>query len=260
MKTSNEAERGKPWFSLSILFLAAANVVPLLGVMYGNWSAFQIALVYWMENLVLGGINVLKMAVCSPDLTAVSRGLFAKAADKDLFSKTSGDMDKLADASRYLDKHGSRLMGIHHLSKLFLIPFFILHYGGFCLGHGMFILVLLGPAGPGDGSFDFSREALSNLVGDALAGGTGWAAAGILASHLLSFFMNYIGKGEFRRTAVPALMLAPYGRIAILHIAIVFGAFMIMKQGSPVVLLALLVIGKTLIDAGLHVRSHRRLR
>ena len=32
---------------------------------------------------------------------------------------------------------------------------------------------------------------------------------------------------------LPALMFAPYTRMAILHIAIVFGAFLIVHQGNP---------------------------
>jgi uncharacterized membrane-anchored protein len=87
-----------------------------------------------------------------------------------------------------------------------------------------------------------------------------WAALGLLLSHLYSFATNFIGKGEYRRTAAPMLMAAPYGRIVILHIAIIFGAFATMTLGSPVPLLALLVIGKIILDLKMHLRSHRKLQ
>jgi hypothetical protein len=44
-----------------------------------------------------------------------------------------------------------------------------------------------------------------------------------------------------------------------LHMAIVFGAFAVVALGQPVVLLVILVVGKTIVDWKLHVRSHRKL-
>jgi hypothetical protein len=41
--------------------------------------------------------------------------------------------------------------------------------------------------------------------------------------------------------------------------AIVFGAFAVIALGQPVVLLVILVVGKTIVDWKLHVRSHRKL-
>ena len=86
-----------------------------------------------------------------------------------------------------------------------------------------------------------------------------WAVLALTASHLVSFIFNFIIKGEYRRTVVPQLMFAPYGRIVVLHIAILGGAFAIQALGSPIVLLIILIIGKIAIDLGLHFRSHRKL-
>lgn len=55
-------------------------------------------------------------------------------------------------------------------------------------------------------------------------------------------------------------MAAPYGRIVVLHIAILFGALVITALGSPVFLLILLIIGKIVLDVKLHQRSHRKLQ
>ena len=54
-------------------------------------------------------------------------------------------------------------------------------------------------------------------------------------------------------------MMAPYGRIVVLHIAILFGAFAIMALGSPLFLLVLLIVGKIALDLKLHRRSHQKL-
>jgi hypothetical protein len=85
------------------------------------------------------------------------------------------------------------------------------------------------------------------------AEGLTWALLALTASHLFSFFTNFIGRGEYRRVTVPLLMFQPYGRIVVMHIAILFGAFLIMALGSPVWMLVILIIGKTIMDLGLHM-------
>ena len=54
-------------------------------------------------------------------------------------------------------------------------------------------------------------------------------------------------------------MVAPYGRIVVLHLAIIFGAFATMALGSPVYLLAILIVGKIMLDLKFHNRAHRKL-
>jgi hypothetical protein len=49
------------------------------------------------------------------------------------------------------------------------------------------------------------------------------------------------------------------GRVVVLHIAILFGAFATFILSSPVILLLLLIAGKTVLDLKLHHRSHRKL-
>lgn len=85
------------------------------------------------------------------------------------------------------------------------------------------------------------------------AEGLAWAVVALAASHLFSFFTNFIGRGEFRNVTVPILMFQPYGRIVVMHVAILFGAFLIMAFGSPAWMLVILIIGKTIMDLGLHM-------
>ena len=99
----------------------------------------------------------------------------------------------------------------------------------------------------------------SELLSRAIELGGTWAVLALVVSHLFSFFSNYLGKGEYRRTVVPALMIAPYGRIVVLHLAIIFGAFATMALGSPVYLLVILIIGKIILDWKFHQRAHRKL-
>ncbi|MGJ8643738.1 MAG: DUF6498-containing protein [Luteolibacter sp.] len=220
----------------SLIFLIAANLLPVIGVLSWGWSMFEIVALYWFENVVIGAVNILKIITCSPD---------------DSFMKESPDMP-----THLRSPAGSSAM--HHGAKLFLVPFFTVHYGMFCFVHGIFVFTLLGGKGGGmisGGPF----SGLGNMVSQIYSSSGKWFVLAIIASHLFSFVFNYLGKGEFRRTVPPQLMMAPYGRIVILHVAILFGAFLIMALGSPVFLLLLLIAGKIALDVKLHRRSHSKL-
>jgi hypothetical protein len=51
-------------------------------------------------------------------------------------------------------------------------------------------------------------------------------------------------------------MNAPYKRVAVLHIAVIAGGFLVQTAGSPLGLLLALVALKTFMDIMLHNRSH----
>ena len=86
-----------------------------------------------------------------------------------------------------------------------------------------------------------------------------WAVLALIGSHTISFFFNFLGKKEYLKRDLNEQMMAPYPRMIALHMAIVFGAFAVQSLGQPVILLVILVVGKTIADWKLHVRSHRKL-
>ena len=49
------------WHSLSSLALIAANMIPLLGVLFFTWDVGEIMLLFWAESAVIGIYNLLKM-------------------------------------------------------------------------------------------------------------------------------------------------------------------------------------------------------
>jgi hypothetical protein len=83
------------------------------------------------------------------------------------------------------------------------------------------------------------------------------AALALFLSHGASFLFNYIGRGEYLTASPTRQMGAPYGRVVVLHLTILFGAFAIAILGAPQFALLLLVGLKTAFDLGLHVREHR---
>ena len=136
-------------------------------------------------------------------------------------------------------------------AKGFLALFFAVHYGIFCTVHGFFVFFLLGESDTSDSSFVM----LPKMLGE-VAGTTGGAFSFLLLSHLFSFSWNYIGQREYRTTHAATQMFQPYGRIVILHIAILFGAFAIEMLGAPMILLFILIAGKTALDLGFHFFAH----
>ncbi|MCP5519510.1 MAG: hypothetical protein H7A45_19890 [Verrucomicrobiales bacterium] len=141
------------------------------------------------------------------------------------------------------------------LAKLVMVPFFCVHYGMFCFVHGIFVLVLFG----GKSRFGGPGLILETVRQSIHEWHLGWALAALVGSHAVSFVLNYLGKGENRRSSLERLMGAPYGRIVVLHVAILLGAFVILSVGAPTFGLVLLVLGKIAIDLKAHLREHGRL-
>jgi len=137
---------------------------------------------------------------------------------------------------------------ILHAGKLLAIPFFCVHYGGFCAGHVFFIIAFFMSSDTGP---LFPRDFWSGLPA-----GMGWSVAFLFVSHGISFVQNYIGKKEYASLSIGGLFAQPYKRVVILHVAIIFGGGAIMFLGSPVPLLCILVLLKVCLDIRLHMQEH----
>jgi len=159
---------------------------------------------------------------------------------------------------------------LHHLSKIFAIPFFGIHFGGFCAVHGLFLMLFLRLGGTGEplfrgapwpGPLVFLQLLVSVIAGlwrDHPAG-MEWPVLALTISHGISFVQNYILRKEYARETMKELMSRPYKRIALLHVAILAGAVPVMILGSPVPLLIILVMAKIILDLRLHLRTHRKI-
>jgi hypothetical protein len=157
---------------------------------------------------------------------------------------------------------------IVHLGKLFLIPFFIVHYGGFTAVHGFFVLALFHKDGQGPTMsgmdwpcFLVFVQMLLNVIGymySVIPPQVRLAVLVLFASHGISFVQNYLLKKEYVTAKPDKLMGSPYGRVIVMHITILAGGFLTMAIGSPTILLVILVILKTILDVSLHNRSHEK--
>lgn len=208
--------RTPDWSRVSVWALIASNLVPLYGVLAHSWPVFPIMLLFWLENVVIGVLNAVRMIVAQPP------------------GEGGGGRGE---------------------AKLFMVPFFCMHYGIFTLVHGVFVFALF--AGDAFDGVDQPGE-FGQAVPEALASWQlGWALLALIASHVLSFFTNFIGRGEYKRYSLGRLLFQPYGRVIILHLTILGGGFLAMAMGSPTWALAVLVVLKILVDLGAHHLEHR---
>ena len=156
---------------------------------------------------------------------------------------------------------------VENASKLFIIPFFCLHYGGFCAGHGFFLIHFF-KIGTGSSPFDNGStwwgpfifiQLLFSVIAKIWASKPPemiWAVIGLTISHGISFWENYILGQEYKTSSLKKLMHQPYQRIFVMHIAIIASGIFIMKLNSPLPLLIILILLKILFDLHLHKKSH----
>jgi hypothetical protein len=96
------------------------------------------------------------------------------------------------------------------------------------------------------------KEAYAVLPGPAL-----WGVLSLVFSHGVSFVLNFWKAGEFRELNLQKLMSQPYKRIVLLHVVIIAGGAPVMMMGSPLPLLVLLVVGKIVLDAVMHLKERQ---
>lgn len=132
-------------------------------------------------------------------------------------------------------------------NKAFVIPFFIFHYGMFWTVHGVFVIVFFG----------FMDDLSAGGFGGFDPRGVAIAAALLLVSHLVSFFMNFVREREYLNVSPAEQMSRPYSRVIVLHLTILGGGFLAGYLGAPLASLVLLVVLKTAIDLRAHFKEHR---
>lgn len=142
------------------------------------------------------------------------------------------------------------MLTVGGLGSFYMVPFFILHFGGFMLGHLVFIVFLTSTFPNQD--FVYIRDFAVVFSGLKIG------IISLFLSHGFSFLLNFIIKGEHRTTTIGALMTQPYGRVVMMHISIIIGGFLTMALGSSVGLLLMLVVLKTVIDAFVHLKERAK--
>ena len=224
--------RFAPIRDFSELSLVIANAVPIAGVIFWDWSVFDTMLLYWLENVVIGVFNILKILTLPfiPKETSTPVPLNAKMA----------------------------IVGVFSVGRIFLAAFFSFHYGMFMMVHGILVFAMFGNKDIHSQMGNMSPyKTIAGLFQQAWnIEGLAWPIMGIVASRLVSYIYNFWMMGERNRMTSQDLMKAPYNRMVVLHLTIIFGGWLVMMTGQAIWALVLLVIIKTVIDLVLYRRSH----
>ncbi len=210
---------------LSLLALVAANLVPLVGVLFFGWDHTLVIALFWIENLIIGAFNVLRMVA----VLAVT-------------------------------KSGSRFF--HPLFFIFHYGMFCTVHGVFLwdilnLGDKPEVTTLFGFSV--SGIFELIAEGVAVFQGFvALHSPIIWLGViSLLLSRLVSFIENFIIRGEIFKIKVKTLMGRPYAQIVVMHAGIIFGAAAIERFGSSVALLLIIVAFKLIVDCVTHQRQYK---
>lgn len=119
--------------------------------------------------------------------------------------------------------------------------FFGVHYGLFCFVHGVFVVSLFGGASAGGGL----TQALMGLFSqhEGLFAGLG----AIVLWQIIQLVM-FLADREARSRKPFELMAAPYPRMIILHVTIIFSGMFVMMLNEPLIGLILLTLIKMGFD------------
>lgn len=206
----------------STISLIIANLFPLVGVIFFGWDTFLVVLLYWLENLIVGFYTILKI----------------------FFAYTENPLDRIF--------------------RIFPAAFFTFHYGAFCGVHGLFILFLFGnkdaepfPQGDAWPCFFVFIQLFVNVIRhlfEAMPKEMLLILTALMISHGIGFVNNYLLNGAYLNATTKKLMNEPYPRMAVLHISIILGAFLIAAFGSPIGILIVLVILKTAFEISWHTK------
>jgi len=186
--------------------LIIANLIPVIGVLFLNWSAKEVFLVYCLETIIIGCFTLLKMLIT---------GLIVK---KDEWQTTGGSTTKQP--------------------FWFFMLFFLLHYGFFvAVQMGMFFAVSGIGHQYGITISNFFSKWPSMLTNDA------YIMLGVfIVSYGFRLTTDFILSGDYKTSSLGYLMFQPYGRIFIQQVTVILGSmFLSFGAGKIFILLFALI-------------------
>lgn len=216
----------------------SANLLPLAMTLGGAWSLNEILPLYWSESAIIGFFTLLKILTAGGPIAKLNKRRGAPAEFARQEAIIGGVSSALAIGA-----------------KIFIAGFFTFHFGMFMLVHGVFLFgfVLQGMR-LGKATVDPMNPTLWIHYLWAVK----WGILSLFVGHAESFFMNYLGAGEYRNARPDQCMAQPYPRVLVMHLTILLGAFVsaVMSAAGPV--LVIFVAAKIFADVHAHLKEHSK--
>lgn len=195
--------------SLSDWLLVLVNLIPLYGVWFEGWSASEVFLVYCLETVIIGLVNVLKMA---------SVTLFVKKSD-------------------VWQNAGSSSMQ----SGWFFIFFFIVHYGFFVFIQTQLFFGVSGMIPNGSMLGNYAQIPV-------LLGANGKLLLLIFITYYtLQAFFEFFMTGNYKTISMGRLMFEPYIRIFVQQVVVILGSIFL-QFGAGKIFVLVFVVAKIFFE------------
>ncbi len=217
---------GRIMLFLPIAIVLLSNLIPLVGVLYWGWDTFVLLMLYWLETLIIAFWTLLRILV---------------GAD---FSRSfAGEV----------------------ISRSFMFLFFLVHSGGFMLGHFVFLWAFYGqawstriPVTPSLSSIPveafWERMIVANgLLIPLAVSFLGRGIAFVIEMAKLPLWQRLVGSASSEGRQAGAIVGGLYTRIVIMHLVILGGAALSQRYGA-LAPLVLLIAAKTIVDVWLFIK------
>lgn len=196
-------------------FLIAANLVPLIGVLFFGWDGKGIIVVYILETVIIGILNALKM------LTVY------------LVNGTKNEEEEKSEFTQ-------------GVSGLGLIPFFLFHYNFFIFVQSVLFFAFSSmweSIGKGPEPFNVIANFRLYINDDTLL-----ALGSLLMANLIYVADDFIFSEKYKTASMQSLMMAPYKRIFLQQFLVILGGFIFMLTGGISIVMGLFVVLKIIAD------------
>ena len=190
------------------------DFLPVFAVLSFGWGAFELVFLYWIENLIIGVVTLVRILI-----SGFGKGQISSA-----------------------------------IRAVFIGSFFTIHYGGFCLAHGIALASLLG---------GMSSDGMTNENIGATVTGSSFDGLPIILGCIIlwQIYMNvfeFFRRQEYLETDAQKEMFAPYGRIIVLHLGVFAGALALVQFGEPMMGVLALILFRVVIGIAVNSLLRRK--
>jgi len=205
---------------MRIATLLLSNGVLLAGLLWLGWSPSTVGFLFWFEAAVTGLATLLKVAASLPG-TVPGTG-------KRLTYRRASRPGGRATVTSVVPRVGA----------LAALPLFVVLYGMVLAAYGALLLASTHDAHP--------LSLVRSAVGDE---GVRLAMLVIAARHLWDFWRDYVRGPTWQRTDPTFHFWRPFGLAFVTWLAFFLGFFLLGWIGSPVVVVAVIVVLKAVAEA-----------